>query len=351
MEGVVGSVDDPGHVETFRLQSAAGVHVSVSSFGAIITSIRAPDRHGVPGEIALGHDRLEPYLTQTAYLGALVGRYANRIANGRFVLDGRPIQLTRNNGAHHLHGGARGFDKHLWDGERIATDGGEGVRLHRVSPDGEEHYPGALDVTIEYLLSSRGELLITYDAVTSAPTIVNLTQHTYFNLSGSGDAIDDHVVTLHASRFTPVDEQLIPTGECLPVDGTPFDFRRPRRIGDALQHDHPQLRFAGGFDHNFVLDAATGTGADRIHGAHVVEPSSGRALDVFTTEPGIQFYSGNFLDGSIHGRHGVYRRRAGFCLETQRFPDTPNQPAFGSAVLRPGERYRSSTIYAFSIAA
>ena len=327
------------------------MHVSVSSFGAIITSIRVPDRHGVPGEIALGHDRLEPYLTQTAYLGALVGRYANRIANGRFVLDGRQIQLARNNGPHHLHGGDRGFDKHLWAGERVAADEAEGVRLHRVSPDGEEHYPGALDVTVEYLLSSRGELLITYDAVTSAPTIVNLTQHTYFNLSGSAEVIDDHWLTVHASRFTPVDAQLIPTGECLPVDGTPFDFRRPRRIGDALQHEHLQLQFAGGFDHNFVLDAAAATGAHRIHAAHVFEPSSGRALDVFTTEPGIQFYSGNFLDGSIEGRHGVYRRRAGFCLETQRFPDTPNRPAFGNAVLRPGERYHSSTIYAFSVAA
>jgi aldose 1-epimerase len=246
-----------------------------------------------------------------------------------------------------LHGGWRGFDKYVWHMEPFTRGGADGLRLSRTSPAAEEHYPGALTATVEYEVSDTGEWRITYDAVSDAPTIVNLTQHTYFNLSGAAIVIDDHVLTMHASHYLPVDAGLIPTGEIRAVSGTPFDFTTGRRIGDALRANAEQLTRAGGFDHNFVLDAEAGVDGASI-AARVEEPRSGRVLEVLTRQPGIQFYSGNLLDGTIQGRHGFYGHRTGFCLETQKFPDTPNHPAFGTAVLRPGERYESSTVYRFS---
>lgn len=334
-------------VERYTLVNAHGTTVSFMTYGGIVTEIRVPDRAGRPANVVLGFARLEDYLAGHPFFGALAGRYANRIAKGRFVLDGEEHRLATNGGACSLHGGRVGFDKRVWRAEAVMADGAPAVRLAYLSPDGEEGYPGNLDVRVTYGLSDANEFRIDYRATTDRPTVVNLTNHSYFNLAGEGSGdILGHVVRLNAGAYTPVDPDLIPTGEVAPVAGTPFDFREPVAIGARIRMAHPQLARGRGYDHNFVLDGPHG-GAPRL-AAEVLEPGSGRTLTVRTTEPGVQFYTGNFLEGRLAGASGrLYRQSDGFCLETQHFPDSPNQAAFPSTVLRPGETWQSTTIFAF----
>jgi len=341
-----GRMADGSEVEVFTLTNARGIEVRAITYGAIIVSLRTPDRAGRMDDIVLGHDSLGGYLRHSPYFGAIVGRYGNRIAQGRFTLDGTTYHLATNDGPNHLHGGVRGFDKVVWGAEPFRSDSGVGVTFTYTSPDGDEGYPGTLVARVTYRLTDHDELIVDYHATTDKPTPVNLTQHTYFNLAGDGRRdILDHELWINADSMTPVDSTLIPTGVIAPVEGTPFDFRTPTAIGARIGADHRQLRFGGGYDHNFVLrqeDAAI------ERAARVVEPSTGRALDIYTTEPGLQFYSGNFLDGSVTGKGGrVYQRRFGFCLETQHYPDSPNQPRFPSTILRPGQEYRSRTVFVF----
>lgn len=342
-----GRLADGRAVSRYALRSPAGVEVHVSPYGGALLSVVAPDRAGRPGDVVLGFDGVEAYVADRGYFGALVGRHANRIRGGRFVLDGAEVRLPVNDGPNHLHGGPRGFHKVLWEAEEVRTDDGAGVALRYDSPDGDEGYPGALSVRVTYLLTDGGDLVVDYEAETDRPTVVNLTQHTYFNLSG--DASRDvlgHVLRLDADRFTPVDATLIPTGELAPVEGTPFDFRVATAIGARIGDADARLAGAGGYDHNFVLNGGGGLSL----AAEVREPESGRTLALWTTEPGMQFYSGNYLDGSVTGKGGVaYGHRSGFCLEPQHFPDSPNQPSFPSVVLRPGERFTSRTMYRFGV--
>ena len=329
-------------VELFTLRNANGIELKATNYGGIITSIVTPDRDGKPGDIVLGFDTLDGYLKDSPYFGALVGRYGNRIAKGRFTLDGKTYTLAVNNGPNHLHGGIKGFDKVIWKAEPLS--GKTGIVFSRRSPDGEEGYPGNLDVRVTYELTDRNELVITYHATTDKATPVNLTNHSYFNLAGGGDVLG-HQLMIAADRYTPVDSTLIPTGTLAPVEGTPFDFRQPTAIGARIEQPNEQLKNGGGYDHNWVLNRS---GSGRQLAARVVEPKSGRTLEVSTTEPGVQFYSGNFLDGTITGKGGqAYQRRSGMCLETQHYPDSPNQPAFPSTILRPGASYDSQTVFTF----
>ena len=333
------------NVEMFTLRNAHGVEVKATSYGAIITSIVTPDRNGRPGDIVLGFDTIEGYLKDSPYFGTVVGRYGNRIAKGRFTLDGRTYTLATNNGPNHLHGGLKGFDKVVWKAEPL--QGKTGVAFSRLSPDGEEGYPGNLDVRITYELTDRNELVMDYHATSDKATPVNLTQHSYFNLAGEGDILG-HQLMIAADRYTPVDTTLIPTGDLAPVEGTPFDFRTATAIGARIDQANEQLKNGGGYDHNWVL---TRKDASRQLAARVVEPKTGRTLEVSTTEPGVQFYSGNFLDGKVIGKAGrAYQRRSGLCLETQHFPDSPNQPKFPSTILRPGGAYESQTVFTFGVA-
>jgi aldose 1-epimerase len=342
-----GKLPDGTPVEAFTLVNRQGVELRLSEYGAAILSLRAPDRDGRLVDVVLGFDTLEGYLDNRPHFGVVVGRYANRIAKGRFTLDGKTYQLATNNGPNHLHGGTRGFDRVLWTGEPARRQDGLSVGFTRTSPDGEEAYPGALTVGITYTLTDRNEVIVEYLATTDKPTIVNLSQHSYFNLTGGSRDILGHQVTIEADRYTPVDETLIPTGELAPVEGTPFDFRRPFTIGARIDEPHQQLKYGRGYDHNFILNRR---GADLSRAVRVVEPESGRTLEISTTEPGLQFYTGNFLDGTITGKGGrVYARRSGFCLETQHFPDSPNHTNFPSTVLRPGQEYRSRTVFTFGV--
>jgi aldose 1-epimerase len=352
-----GRLPDGTPVSAYTIRNARGTTMQAIPYGGIITSLRTADRAGNFADIVLGYDNLDGYLKATPYFGAIVGRYANRIARGQFALDGRTYQLPINNPPNSLHGGERGLDKVLWTSTPFETDTSAGIALAYASPDGDQGYPGRVDVRVTYTLSDHDELAVEFDATTDRATPVNLSQHSYFNLAAEGDAGRDgrdvlgDVLQLDASRYTPVDSTLIPTGELAPVAGTPFDFRTATAIGARIAQDNAQLRFGRGYDHNFVLDSDAPTRNGLRHAARVVEPTSGRTLDVFTDQPGIQFYSGNFLDGSITGKSGrVYRHRYGFCLETQHFPDSPNQPAFPSTILRPGERYHSRTVFAFGVA-
>ncbi len=338
-------------VELFTLTNAHGIEVRVMTYGGIITVIRAPDRAGRLDDIVLGYDSLAGYLKASPYFGAIVGRYANRIAHGQFTLDGTTYRLAQNNGPNTLHGGVRGFDKVVWSGEPFEGDSGVGVTLRYTSKDGEEGYPGTLVTRVTYTLTPSDQLVVDYEATSDKATPVNLSQHTYWNLHGAGGAaasILDHVLTLNAAAFTPVDSTLIPTGELAPVAGTPFDFRVATPIGARIGQERAQLRFGRGYDHNWVLDRK---GRGLVHVARLVEPTSGRSVDISTTEPGLQFYSGNFLDGTITGKGGqVYAYRTGLCLETQHFPDSPNHRKFPSTILRPGATYRSRTVFAFGVA-
>ena len=342
-----GQLPDGRPVELVTLANRHGIEVRAMTYGAIITSIRTPDRDGTPADIVLGFDSLGGYLAGSPYFGAVVGRYANRIAGGRFTLDGVTYKLARNNGPNTLHGGVRGFDKVLWTAQPFHTDSTAGVVFQYDSHDGEEGYPGTLHVQVTYTLTDGNQLEIAYDATTDKATPINLSQHTYWNLHGDGHgAILDQVLTLNASAYTPVDSTLIPTGQIAPVDGTPFDFRQPTAIGARIEQTNEQLRFGRGYDHNWVLDR---NGAEFVNAARLEDPTTGRRLDIRTSEPGIQFYSGNFLDGTIKGKNGqVYAHRTGLCLETQHFPDSPNHANFPSTILRPGERYQSRTTIAFS---
>lgn len=338
-------------VDLYTLTNAHGVEVRAMTYGGIIVSLKVPDREGRPGDVVLGYRDIAGYLEETPYFGAIIGRYGNRIGDARFRLDGDTYELAANNGPNHLHGGVRGFDKVVWAAEPFTLAGGVGVRFRRASPDGEEGYPGNLDVEVTYTLTDIDELAFEYRATTDKPTPVNLTQHSYFNLAGhgSGDVLG-HRLTLNADQYTPVDEDLIPTGQLASLAGTPFDFRTPRAIGEDIAADHEQIRFGGGYDHNFVLNREGAADGELVLAARVEEPGSGRTLEVLTTEPGLQFYSGNFLDGSITGKEGsVYAHRGGFCLETQHFPDSPNQPSFPSTILRPGAEYRSRTVLRFGV--
>ncbi len=343
-----GTLSTGEEVSCATLTAANGVSVSVIGFGGIITAIHAPDRDGRLDNVVLGFPDLDAYETYngSCHFGALIGRFANRIARGRFTLDGRGHQLPINNGLNSLHGGPNGFGRRLWDIVPDPDDEG-GVLLSLVSADGEAGYPGTVHITVAYRLADDGALSIDYTATTDQPTILNLTNHTYFNLAGNGSgSVAGQVVRIEADHYTPVDETLIPTGEIAAVDGTPMDFRQATAIGARLREPHPQLMLAMGYDHNWVIrPAAPGALAEA---AHIHDPATGRTLTCLTTHPGVQFYTGNSLDGSKPGSAGtLYRQTEGFTLETQHFPDSPNQPNFPSTVLRPGNTYRHSTVFRF----
>jgi len=343
-----GRMPDGQSVTMFTLTNANGVEVRTIDYGCTLVSIRVPDRQGKLADVILGCDTLEGYLANRSYVGAVCGRYANRIGEGRFTLEGREYVLAVNNGVNHLHGGKRGFDKYVWAAEPAQGAEGTGIVYRHVSPDGDESYPGTLHVRVTYTLNDRNELAVEYHATTDKTTIVNLTNHAYFNLAGAGTGtIVDHEIAIHADYFTPVGPTLIPTGELASVDESPFDLRRSTRIGARIDETHEQLQRGRGYDHNFVLRRANG---ELVHAARLVDPASGRQMDVHTSEPGMQFYSGNYLDGSIVGKGAVpYTARYGLCLETQHFPDTPNKAHFPSAVLRPDSEYRSRTVFTFGL--
>lgn len=332
-------------VERFTLKNSKGMEASILTYGGIVQTLKTPDRNGNFADVALGFNSLDEYMKPNPYFGAIVGRYGNRIGKGRFKLNGKEYKLATNNGENHLHGGVNGFNKRVWDGTEGA--GKNVLELSYTSKDGEEGYPGALSVRVTYTLTEDNELKIDYSATTDKDTVVNLTNHSYFNLKGAGEGdILDHEVQINADKFTPVDKGLIPTGELKPVEGTPFDFRTPTKIGARVNEKDPQLGYGGGYDHNFVLNGAQGI---LSLAARVMEPSLGRVMEVHTTEPGLQFYIGNFLDGTLTGKDNkVYRKRYGFCMETQHFPDSPNKPQFPSVALRPDGTYRSTTVYRFS---
>lgn len=335
-------------VTLFILTNPHGMEVHVMNYGGIITSIRVPDRTGAFDDVVLGYDSLAGYVRNSPYFGAIVGRYGNRIAKGQFTLDGKTYQLAKNNGPNALHGGLQGFDKVVWHAEPFTHDSSVGIVLTHTSPDGDQGYPGTLQATVTYTLTPANDLTVDYHATTDKATPINLTQHSYFNLAGAGKGdVLGHIVMLNADRFTPVDSTLIPTGVLEPVAGTPLDFRTPTAIGARIAEPDLQLKYAGGYDHNFVLNR---TGPGLSLAAHVVEPTTGRVLTISTTEPGVQFYTGNFLDGTITGKAGrTYLRRYGFALETQHFPDSPNHANFPSTILRPGTPYDSHTVFAFGV--
>jgi len=351
-ESLYGKMEDGREVRQFVLRNAAGMEARVIEYGAILVSLTAPDRDGVMADVTLGHDDLEGWVGDSAYFGATVGRYGNRIAEGRFRLDGVDYELAKNNEPGgipcHLHGGIQGFHRVLWDGVAFEEEGVRGVRLRYVSADGEEGYPGELEVEVSYTLTDANELLWDARASTDQATIINLVHHSYWNLGGDpSQSINDHELTIDASHYLPTNAGLIPTGELAPVEGTPMDFRESRVIGSRLGEDFEALELGGGYDHAWVLDEVPEGGL--VRAARLLEVGSGRVMEVFTNQPAVQFYGGNFLDGSVVGKGGVrYERRSGLCLETENFPDAPNQAGFPSAVLRPGELYHHRMVHRFS---
>jgi aldose 1-epimerase len=341
-----GKTADGKSVDLYTLTAKNGFEAKISTYGATLVSLKTPDRHGNLANVVLGFDTVAPYVQGVPFYGATIGRYGNRIALGKFTLDGKPYQITVNDGPNSLHGG-KGFDKRLWKAVPIEGKNGPALKLTYVSADGEEGYPGKLTVHVTYSLRADNALAITYEATTTKPTVVNLTNHSYFNLTGDpNNTILNHVLTLNADRFTPVDKTLIPTGELRAVKGTSFDFTTPTAIGARIEAADEQIGFGHGYDHNWVLNSS-----GKLATAAILEdPVSGRVMEVKTTEPGVQFYSGNFMDGKPAGKGTVFGRRTGLCLETQHFPDSPNQPTFPSTVLRPGQTYRSQTVFAFRVA-
>jgi len=342
-----GKTNEGDAVDIYTLRNTRGAEARITNYGGLVVSLKVPDRDGKPGDVVLGYDNLKAYIKATPYFGALIGRYGNRIKEGRFELDGKTYRLAINNPPNALHGGLKGFDKVVWSAKPAVTRNGPSLTLTRVSKDGEEGYPGNLTVTAVYTLTNKNELRIDYTARTDKATVINLTHHSYFNLAGAGSGdILGHELTIKADKFTPIGKTFIPTGELRPVKGTAFDFQKAATIGSRITNQDEQLKFGLGYDHNWVINKPPGKLAVV---AKVHEPKSGRTMEVLSTEPGLQFYSGNFLDGTNVGKGGeVYRYRNGFVMEPQHFPDSPNKPEFPSVVLRPGQTYKNTIIYKFS---
>src|ERR1051326_870277 len=341
-----GKTQDGTPVDLYTLRNRHGMEVKITNYGGIVISISVPDRNGHFGDVVLGYDNLEGYLKENPFFGAMVGRYGNRIANAKFTLNGKEYKLPANNGPNCLHGGLKGFDKVVWQAKSLATPEGAALELSYTSKDGEEGFPGNLSVTAVYTLTDDNGLKLEYTATTDKDTIVNLTQHSYFNLAGKGDVLK-HEVMINADKFTPTDKNLIPTGALKPVQGTAVDFRKPTPIGARINQDDEQLKFGGGYDQNWVINNPPGKLGVM---ARVYEPTSGRVLEVLSTEPGMQFYTGNHLSGKITGKGGwVYEPRSAFCMEPQHFPDSPNHPEFPSVVLKLGQEYHNTIIYRFSV--
>ncbi len=346
-----GKTNDGTPVEQYILRNSHGMQATVITYGGVLQSLKVPDKHGKVDDVVLGFDDVQGYQSGTAFFGATIGRFGNRLAGGAFELDGKRYQVPLNDGPNSLHGGALGFDKQVWKAEPVKDKDSVGVKLSYLSKDGEMGFPGNLTTEVTYRLNDKNELHIDYKASTDKPTVLNLTNHSYFNLAGAGNGdILKQVATLHASHYTPVNATLIPTGELAPVQGTPMDFLKPTPIGQHIKEDHPQLKFAepkqGGFDFNWALDTQ---GDVKQLAAEVHDPESGRRLQLYTSEPGVQFYTSNFLDGSVKGKAGkTYLHWSGFTLETQHFPDAPNQPKFASTRLNPGQTYTQHTVFKFS---
>jgi aldose 1-epimerase len=343
-----GKTPDGEQVDLYTLTNKNDLQAEITTYGGAVVSLKVPDRAGKLADVVLGYASVDGYVADKSYFGAIIGRYGNRIGHAQFTLDGKTYKLAKNNGENTLHGGLKGFNKAVWTAKEIPAKDGQALELTYLSKDGEEGFPGNLHVRVIYTLTDSNELKIDYSATTDKTTVVNLTNHSYFNLggAGSGDILGD-VLTMEADKFTPVDAGLIPTGELRDVAGTPFDFRKPTAIGERINEDNEQLKLAGGYDHNFVLRRKPGEGISLA--ARAVDPKTGRVLEVWTDQPGVQFYTGNFLDGSVHGKGGIaYTKRSAFCLETQHFPDSPNHAGFPSTVLKPGQRYHTTTIYKFS---
>ena len=341
-----GKMPNGAAVELYTLTNAKGMQAGIITYGGTVVSLTAPDRNGKYADIVLGMDDLAGYMKATAFFGALIGRYGNRIGHAQFTLEGKVYKLPANDGPNTLHGGPAGFDKHVWSAVPGSSADGETLELTYVSKDGEEGFPGTLTSKVVYTLTAKNELKIDYSATTDKPTVVNLTNHSYFNLAGQGEGdILAHEVMIDAARFTPVDATLIPTGELRPVAGTPFDFTKPTAVGARIEAADEQIKFGMGYDHNWVLNKGAGglTKAAEVH-----ETKTGRVMEVWTTEPALQFYTGNFLDGTLHGKGKTYARRGALCMETQHYPDSPNQPSFPSTELKPGATYRTTTVYRFS---
>jgi aldose 1-epimerase len=338
---------DGSQVELYTLKNKNGLEATITNYGGIVVSLTVPDKNGKLGDVVLGYETLNDYIGNTPYFGSLIGRYGNRIAKGRFTINGVDYQLAQNNAENSLHGGRKGFDKVVWQAEKLDTDEGPALKLTYTSKDGEENYPGTLRCEVIYTLTNNNELKVEYSAETDKPTFVNLTHHSYFNLKDAGASdILGHELMIKADKFTPVDKGLIPTGELRPVAGTPFDFNKPTAIGARVESDDEQMKFGKGYDHNWVLNRQ---GKDLELAASLYEPTTGRFMEVLTTEPGLQFYCGNFLDGTNKGKGGTaYQHRTGLCLETQHFPDSPNHPDFPTTELQPGEKYTQTTVYRFS---
>jgi aldose 1-epimerase len=349
MKSSFGKTQEGEAIDLYTLTNKNGVQAAITNYGGAVVSLKVPDRDGKLGDVVLGYDSVDGYVADKNYFGAIIGRYGNRIGHAQFSLDGKTYTLAKNNGENTLHGGVKGFNKVVWTAKEIPAKGGQALELTYLSKDGEEGFPGNLKARVVYTLTDSNELKIEYFATTDKKTVVNLTNHSYFNLAGPGSGdILGHMLTIEADKFTPVDAGLIPTGELRDVAGTPFDFRKPTAIGARIGADDEQIKVGGGYDHNFVLRRKAGEAMSLA--ARVTEPTTGRVMEVWATEPGVQFYTGNFLDGTVHGKGGIaYGKRSAFCLETQHFPDSPNQPKFPSTVLDPGAQYHTATVYKFSV--